>query len=96
MFGVRGHSMQRLRGGLKENVVDRSPVVICDARDLFRQRKYDVEIFDRQQLLPACLDPFGPRHAPADHWRSTTVRLILAKTDLASSPLVSNGDCGTS
>ena len=47
-FGIGRYSDQGLGRCLEQDVVDRGLVLVGDVGDLRRQRKHDVEVWDRQ------------------------------------------------
>src|SRR5262245_41839469 len=59
MFGVRSNGAQRLCGRPEEDGIDYGLILIGDRGDLVRYGKDDVEVFDREQLRPAVLQPLG-------------------------------------
>ena len=81
MLRVAGYSGQRFGGGAEQNIVNHFPVLICDARDLFRQREDHVKIFDRQQF---CLADASTHFARAVFWHFGQWRL---RQVMESSPL---------
>jgi hypothetical protein len=58
-LGVAGNGKQRFGDDAEEHVVDDLLVVESDGGDLLGERKDQVEIFGRQQLGGALLDPLG-------------------------------------
>jgi hypothetical protein len=48
MLGIGCDGDEGLGGSLEQDVVDRGLVLIGDVSDLRRQRKHDVEVWDRQ------------------------------------------------
>ena len=61
MFGVSRNRKQRFRRGAEQDVVDLARILKCQPADLLRQRKHDVEIWNRQQFSPSCRQPFCAR-----------------------------------
>ena len=49
-LGIGGDSEQRFRCGAKQDAVDLARILQCQAADLSRQRKDDVEVRDRQAV----------------------------------------------
>ena len=58
-FGIGRNAEQRFRYRAEQNAVDLARILQCQATDLLWQRKYNVEILDRQQLLLAAGEPAG-------------------------------------
>ena len=61
MFGVGGNGVQRLGGGLEQDVVDHRFVLECDGCDFLRDGEDHVEVFDRQKFSLTVLEPLVTR-----------------------------------
>ena len=59
MLWIARNRSQRFGRGTKQNVVNHFPVVICDARELFRNGEDNVKVFHRQQLRLARFHHFA-------------------------------------
>jgi hypothetical protein len=60
VFRVSADSQQSFGGGSKQDIVNRLFVIEGDFRNLFRQRKYYVKVFDRQQFGLPRFEPLRP------------------------------------
>ena len=56
---IGGDREQRFRFSPKQDAINLSRILECEPTDLLRQRKYDVEIRDRQQFSFPFGQPFG-------------------------------------
>ena len=63
VFRIRGDSEQRLGDCAEEDAVNTPGIVQCQAGDLLRQSKHDVEILYRQQLGFPIGEPLGTGRA---------------------------------
>src|ERR1700728_85795 len=57
--GVSGDGEQSFRSCLKQDGIDLSRVLKCQAADLLREREHDVEVRNRQQLRLPIGEPLG-------------------------------------
>jgi hypothetical protein len=57
MLGIAGNGLERLRGGLEQNAVDDSLVLICDGGNLLRQGEDNMKVLDWQQIGLARFQP---------------------------------------
>ena len=65
MLGIGRDAAQGLGGGVEQDVVDRSFVVMGDGGDLLRQGEDDVEVWHCEELGSAVFEPFGARQGLA-------------------------------
>jgi hypothetical protein len=64
-LGIGRDGEQRFRCSTKQDAINLAGILECEPTDLFRQRKYDVEIRDRQQFSFPFGQPLGARQGLA-------------------------------
>ncbi len=76
VFRIGGNSLQRVCGGVEQNVVDDGLVLVRDCRNLFRNSKHHVEIRYGQQIGPTVIEPFCSRERLALRTVPVSARVV--------------------
>jgi hypothetical protein len=74
--GIGSDGQQRFRCRTKQDAIDLARILQRQGADLVRQREYDMEVGNRQQLAFPRVQPFGASHGLAFWAMSVTARVI--------------------